>query len=369
MSTQQAELLRQQKEEDAKNAADLRAAADASLADLARSQAQEQARLSAELDAKLQASVTMIAAPIAHIMDHLKQLHLSLPSTTTSTQDTQAKPSASTDIPPTPLSDSTPIDPPSSEFELPPTPYTPPSQLPPDWVATQIRHRHQAWRIMDPTQPITNQPTTQRLLLNQLRRQFRQGTGRQMTINDLPHWRDLELPPNPTDTNQEQYLQSLGAYLRAHMPPRESHRTFAADPRDPQEAEVHATQQTLREDFQLAILIPDENNAPLRQFLDTYSLIHGYPPQPEDVPLWPTFSFLLPTDHRITPELTQEFHNLMYSRMLPTHTQPIPPPPAPTNPIPTNTASTTMGTIPIPPSLRPPLPPPCLQCPHCDNQP
>ena len=45
MTTQQAELLRQQKEEDAKNAADLRAAANASLADLARSQAQEQARL------------------------------------------------------------------------------------------------------------------------------------------------------------------------------------------------------------------------------------------------------------------------------------------------------------------------------------
>ena len=218
---------------------------------------------------------------------------------------------------------------------------------------------------MDPSQPITNQPSTQRLILNQLRRQFRQGTGRQMTINDLPHWRDLELPPNPTDTTQEQYLQSLGAYLRAHMPPRESHRTFAADPRDPREAEVHTTQQSLREDFQLAILLPADTNTALRHFLDTYTLVHGYPPQPEDVPHWPTFSFLLPSDHIITPELTQEFHNLMYSRMLPTHTRPIPPPPAPTNPTDTHTTSTTTGNIPTPPlpipsspPTLPPMPPP-----------
>ena len=99
MSTQQAELLRQQKKEEAQNAADLRAAADASIAELARAQAQEQARISAELDAKLQASVTMIATPIAHIMDHLKQLHLTLPNLLSSTQDTHAKPSASTHKP------------------------------------------------------------------------------------------------------------------------------------------------------------------------------------------------------------------------------------------------------------------------------
>ena len=85
MSTQQAELLRQQKEEDAQNAADLRAAADASIAELARAQAQEQARISAELDAKLQASVTMIDTPIAHIMDKIKVLQLSLPNLLPST--------------------------------------------------------------------------------------------------------------------------------------------------------------------------------------------------------------------------------------------------------------------------------------------
>ena len=153
------------------------------------------------------------------------------------------------------------------------------------------------------------------------------------------------------------------------MPPRESHRTFAADPRDPREAEVHATQQTLREDFQLALLIPEEGNAALRQFLDTYTLVHGYPPQPEDVPLWPTFSFLLPTDHIITPDITQDFHNLMYSRMLPTHTRPIPPPPVPAYPNPTDIASTHMGTMPIPHLSAPPSPHPAHNAPTRDNQP
>ena len=83
MSAQQAELLRQQKEEEAQKVTDLRAAAAASIAELERqrladqrAQAQEQARISAELDAKLQASVTMIATPIAHIMDQIKQLTL-----------------------------------------------------------------------------------------------------------------------------------------------------------------------------------------------------------------------------------------------------------------------------------------------------
>ena len=102
--------------------------------------------------------------------------------------------------------------------------------------------------------------------------------------------------PNPTDTTQEQYLQSLGAYLRAHMPPRESHRTFAADPRDPLEAEVHATQQTLREDFQLALLIPEDGNAALRQFLDTYTLVHGYPHNPRTCPFGPPS----PSSYRLT---------------------------------------------------------------------
>ena len=100
MSTQHVELLRQQKEEEAQKATDLRAAADVSIAELARAQAQKQARILAELDAKLQASVAMIATPIAHIMDHLKQLHLSLPNLLSPTQDTQAKPSASTHQPP-----------------------------------------------------------------------------------------------------------------------------------------------------------------------------------------------------------------------------------------------------------------------------
>ena len=101
MSTQQAKLLRQQKEEEAQKVADLRAAAAASIAELERqrladqrAQAQEQARISAELDAKLQASVTMIATPIAHIMDQIKQLTLSLPNLLPSTQDTHTKPPA-----------------------------------------------------------------------------------------------------------------------------------------------------------------------------------------------------------------------------------------------------------------------------------
>ena len=90
----------------------------------------------------------------------------------------------------------------------------------------------------------------------------------------------------------------------------------------------------------------------------------GTPYNPRTCPLWLTFSFLLPTDHIITPDITQDFYNLMYSRMLPTHTRPIPPPPVPTNPNPTDIASTPMGTMPIPHLSAPPSSPPCPQCPH-----
>ena len=128
---------------------------------------------------------------------------------------------------------------------------------------------------------------------------------------------EIPPPPNPADTALEIYLQSLGTYLRAHMPPRESHRTF--DPRDPQESDIHTTQQALRDDFQLALHIPEEGNSALRHFTHSYELAYEHPPQPEDVPLWRTFSFPLPTDNIITPDNTQDFHNLMYSRMLPPH--------------------------------------------------
>jgi hypothetical protein len=239
-STQLAESNRQRKEEEDKQAADLRAAAAASIAALElqrqadqHEQKQAQARLAAELDAKLQASVNMIAAPIANIMDQIKQLTPSLPSIIPPTPHTSTEPTQKPPI--TPSCDPPPTCMPQLTSTPPPTPYTPASQLPHAWVSTQVTLRHQAWAIMDPNQPITNAPSTHRLSLNQLRRHFRQGAGRQMTIDDLPHWRVLDFPPNPADTNLDTYFQYLYSYLPAHMPPREHHRTFAADPRDPQE--------------------------------------------------------------------------------------------------------------------------------------
>ena len=77
-STQQMEINRQWKEEENQKAANLQAAAAASIAEIERqrladqrAQEQAQSRLSAELDAKLQASVNMIATPIANIMDQI----------------------------------------------------------------------------------------------------------------------------------------------------------------------------------------------------------------------------------------------------------------------------------------------------------
>jgi hypothetical protein len=176
------------------------------------------------------------------------------------------------------------------------------------------------------------------------------------TIDDLPHWRVLELPPNPADTNLDTYFQYLYSYLRAHMPPREHHRTFAADPRDPQELYIHNTQQALREDFQLALLAPHEGDSALHHFIHSYELAHGHPPRPEDVPLWHTFSFPLSINNSITPDTTRDFHIHMYSRMLPTH-RPIPPPPD-TN-LPTSSAPPAVPVldITIPPHLAPSSPP------------
>ena len=140
------------------------------------------------------------------------------------------------------------------------------------------------------------------------------------------------------------------------MPQRESHRTFAADPRDPQELDIHTTQQALREDFQLSLLIPEEGSSVLRQFVHSYELAHGHLPQPEDMPLWRTSSFPLPIDNIITPDTTQDFHNLMYSRMLPTHTRPIPPSPDTNSPNPAETPSTSMGNMPTSHQTAPPSP-------------
>ena len=184
-STQQMEINRQWKEEENQKAANLQAAAAASIAEIERqrladqrAQEQAQSRLSAELDAKLQASVNMIATPIANIMDQIKQLTLSLPSLLPPAPDTSTKPTAPnpTNRPP-PMRTSSPYIPhlPSAPT---PTPYTPASQLLHAWVTTQVTNRHQAWGIMYPNQPITNNPTTHRLTLNQIRRQFRQGAGR-----------------------------------------------------------------------------------------------------------------------------------------------------------------------------------------------
>ena len=89
-----------------------------------------------------------------------------------------------------------------------PAPPPPSNQEPPDntlpnviitgWLTGQLKLRSQAWRLINPANQHSSASSQQHQPLMDIGEDFRRSMARDITLSDIPHYRDLELNPDPT---------------------------------------------------------------------------------------------------------------------------------------------------------------------------
>ena len=104
-----------------------------------------------------------------------------------------------------------------------PTDNTLPTQVSTAWLTGQLKLRSQAWRLLNPAILHSAPSSLQHQQLLDVRDEFRSSMARDITIGDIPHYRDLELNPDPTTISQTDYVNALAKYIRIHLAARNAH--------------------------------------------------------------------------------------------------------------------------------------------------
>ena len=220
-----------------------------------------------------------------------------------------------------------------------------------EWLTGQLKLRSQAWRLINPAIQ-QSLASSQHQPLMDIGDDFRRSMARDITLSDIPHYRDLELNPDPSTISTSEYNEALLKYIRAHFAALNAHGTHPADPRHPSLLRRYREQDRLRNQTLIAILLPpdDADEADFRlQFESQY----GREPQPEDIPRWPDIPYILPDIDPITEQAISNYHQTIRSIML---SQPIPHPQC-DPPSPSPSCMSSSRSPPSPPQNPPPLQP------------
>ena len=196
-----------------------------------------------------------------------------------------------------------------------------PTLISTEWLTGQLKLRSQAWRLINPANQ-QNLASSQHQPLMDIGEDFRRSMARDITLSDIPHYRDLELNPDPSTISPSEYNEALTKYIRAHFAALNAHGTHPADPRHPSLLRRYREQDRLRNQTLIAILLPPDD-ADEADFRMQFESQYGREPQPEDIPRWPDIPYILPDIDPITEQAISNFHQTIRSIML---SQPIPPP-------------------------------------------
>ena len=191
--------------------------------------------------------------------------------------------------------------------------------------------------------------------------------ARDITICDIPHYRDLELNPDPTTISQTDYVNALAKYIRIHLAARNAHGTHPTDPRHQSLLRRYREQDRLRDQALIAILLPPEDPDEV-DFRTQFESQYGREQQPEDIPRWPDIPYILPDTDPTTEQIISEYQQNIQTVMLSQPISSTPCDPPSSSPPPQNYIPSTM----TPPSKSPttqanylPTPPPNLTPTSC----
>ena len=161
--------------------------------------------------------------------------------------------------------------------------------------------------------------------------------ARDISLSDIPHYRDIELNPDPSTVSTSEYNSALIKYIRAHLAALNAHGTHPADPRHPSLLRRYREQDRLRNQALIAILLPPEDPDEF-DFRAQFESQYGREPQPEDIPRWPDNPYILPDTDPINDQINSDYQQTIQTVML---SKPVPPPPCdpPSPPPPTMSLS------------------------------
>jgi len=245
---------------------------------------------------------------------------------------------------------SLPAPPPAPTHE--PTDSTLPTTISTAWLTGQLKLRSNAWRMLNPANQHIPPSSQHHQLLAEVRDEFRRSMARDITLSDIPHYRDTELNPDPNTVSLSDYINTIAKYIRIHFAAVNTrHGMHPADPRHPSLLRRYQEQDQLRNQALIAILLPPEEPDEV-DFRAQFESQYGREPQPEDIPRWPDIPYILPDTTPISEQDISEYHQTIRSVML---SQPIPPPSSSDYPPPppTSTATSPAKTL-----SQSPLPPP-----------
>ena len=136
-------------------------------------------------------------------------------------------------------------------------------------------------------------------LLAEVRDEFRRSMARDITLSDIPHYRDTELNPDPSAVSLPEYINTIAKYIKIHLAALNTrHGTHPADSRHPSLLRRYREQDHLRNQALIAILLPPEEPDEV-DFRTQVEFQYGREPQPKEIPRWPDIAYILPdTDPR-----------------------------------------------------------------------
>ena len=135
---------------------------------------------------------------------------------------------------------------------------------------------------------------------------FRRSMARDITLSVIPHYRDLELNPDPSTISTSEYISALAQYIRAHLAALNAHGTHPADPRHSSLLRRYREQDCLRNQALIAIFLPPEDPDEA-DFRTQFESQYGREPQPEDIPRWPDIPYILPDTDPITDQIIANY--------------------------------------------------------------